>query len=197
MTFGNVLLASGGMKTLPEHDLFYNMFEYLEDWHRLHTSSTCPSRPLRERLLLHTTTRHEQQFRRVLEDLQSSAALRVVDSNSDIVNAACNAAMMSDISVMYLEDLTCYSKPVVGKVVDIDPWGSRTELKGSINLWGSEGCRLRIYMVEAGFSHANAILTKQRNRLNLENRSDLRLKLTNFKPNINSLAAAHQAHPSH
>ncbi|KAF2349713.1 Ribonuclease H-like domain [Trinorchestia longiramus] len=27
MTFGNVLLASGGMKTLPEHDLFYNMFE--------------------------------------------------------------------------------------------------------------------------------------------------------------------------
>ncbi|KAF2361250.1 hypothetical protein FHG87_007999 [Trinorchestia longiramus] len=89
------------------------------------------------------------------------------------------------------------SKTGVGKVVDIDPWGSRTELKGSINLWGSEGGRLRIYMVEAGFSHANAILTKQRNRLNLENRGDLRLNLTNFKPNINSLAAAHQAHPSH
>ena len=53
------------------------------------------------------------------------------------------------------------------------------------------------YMVEAGFSHANAILTKQRNRLNLENRGDLRLKLTNFTPNINSLAAAHQVHPSH
>lgn len=53
------------------------------------------------------------------------------------------------------------------------------------------------YMVEAGFSHANAILTKQRNRLNLQTRGDLRLKLTNFKPNINSLAAAHQAHPSH
>ncbi|KAF2363495.1 hypothetical protein FHG87_005747 [Trinorchestia longiramus] len=85
----------------------------------------------------------------------------------------------------------------VGKVVDIDPWVSRAELKGSINLWGSEGGRLRIYMVEAGFSNANAILTKQRNRLNLENRDDLRLKLTNFKPNINSLAAAHQAHPSH
>ncbi|KAF2346150.1 hypothetical protein FHG87_023095 [Trinorchestia longiramus] len=51
--------------------------------------------------------------------------------------------------------------------------------------------------VRAGFSHANAIITKQRNRLNLENRGDLRLKLTNFKPNINSLAAAHQAHPSH
>ncbi|KAF2358935.1 Ribonuclease H-like domain [Trinorchestia longiramus] len=53
------------------------------------------------------------------------------------------------------------------------------------------------FMVEAGFSHANAILTKQRNRLNLENRGDLRLKLTNFKPNINSVAAAHQVHPSH
>ncbi|KAF2345365.1 hypothetical protein FHG87_023879 [Trinorchestia longiramus] len=88
-------------------------------------------------------------------------------------------------------------KSGVSKVVDIDPWGSRTELKGSINLWGSEGGRLRTYMVEAGFSHANAILTKQRNRLNLENRGDLRLKLTNFKPNINSLATAHQAHPSH
>ncbi|KAF2362396.1 hypothetical protein FHG87_006849 [Trinorchestia longiramus] len=88
-------------------------------------------------------------------------------------------------------------KAGVGKVVDIDPWGSRTELKGSINLWGSEGGRLRIYMVEAGFSHANAILTKQRNRLNFKNRGDLRLKLTNFKPNINSLAAAHQGHPSH
>ncbi|KAF2349564.1 hypothetical protein FHG87_019680 [Trinorchestia longiramus] len=85
----------------------------------------------------------------------------------------------------------------VGKVVDIDLWGLRTELKGSINLWGSEGGRLRIYTVEAGFSHANAILKKQRNRLNLENRGDLRLMLTKFKPNINSLAAAHQAHPSH
>lgn len=53
------------------------------------------------------------------------------------------------------------------------------------------------YMVEAGFSHANTILTKQRNRLNLENRGDLRLKLTNFQPNINSLAAAHQPQPSH
>ncbi|XP_023222959.1 SCAN domain-containing protein 3-like [Centruroides sculpturatus] len=48
------------------------------------------------------------------------------------------------------------------------------------------------YVVEAGFSHANAILTKQRNRLNLENRGDLRLKLTNFQPNINNLAASLQ-----
>ncbi|KRZ00255.1 SCAN domain-containing protein 3 [Trichinella zimbabwensis] len=53
------------------------------------------------------------------------------------------------------------------------------------------------YLVEAGFSHANAILSKQRNRLNEEMRDDLRMKLTNFQPNINALAAAHQTHPSH
>ncbi|KRX25624.1 SCAN domain-containing protein 3 [Trichinella nelsoni] len=53
------------------------------------------------------------------------------------------------------------------------------------------------YLVEAGFSHVNAILSKQRNRLNLEMRGDLRLKLTTFQSNINALAAAHQTHPSH
>ena len=53
------------------------------------------------------------------------------------------------------------------------------------------------YMVEAGFSHANAVLTKQRNRLSLEERGDLRLKLTNLQPNISILVEAHQAHPSH
>ncbi|KAF2346341.1 Ribosomal protein L2 C-terminal [Trinorchestia longiramus] len=55
----------------------------------------------------------------------------------------------------------------------------------------------RTGLLRAGFSHANAIIKKQRNRLNLENRGDLRLMLTNFKQNINSLAAAHQTHPSH
>ncbi|KRZ48612.1 SCAN domain-containing protein 3 [Trichinella nativa] len=54
-----------------------------------------------------------------------------------------------------------------------------------------------LYMVEAGVSHVNAILIKQRNRLNLEMLGDLRLKLTNFQPNINALAAAHLTHPSH
>ena len=53
------------------------------------------------------------------------------------------------------------------------------------------------YMVEAGFSHANSILTKERNRINLEERGDLRLKLTNIQPNISELACTHQAHPSH
>ena len=53
------------------------------------------------------------------------------------------------------------------------------------------------YMVEAGFSHANAVLTKQRNRLSLEERGDLRLKLTNLQPNISIFVEAHEAHPSH
>lgn len=53
------------------------------------------------------------------------------------------------------------------------------------------------YMVEAGFSHVNSILTKYRNKLNVEFRGDLRLKLTNLEPNITNLAKKHQAHPSH
>ncbi|XP_066971766.1 SCAN domain-containing protein 3-like [Macrobrachium rosenbergii] len=53
------------------------------------------------------------------------------------------------------------------------------------------------YIFEAGFSHANAVLTKQRSRLSLEERGDLRLKLTNLQPNISILVESHQAHPSH
>ena len=53
------------------------------------------------------------------------------------------------------------------------------------------------YLVETGFSHANALLTKERNNLNLEERGDLRLKLTNLTPNINAISKRHQAHPSH
>ncbi|KRX69463.1 hypothetical protein T06_7696 [Trichinella sp. T6] len=63
----------------------------------------------------------------------------------------------------------------VAKMVNIDPLGSMGLSKGSII----------------------AILSKQRNRLNLEMRGDLRLKLTNFQPNINALVTAHQTHPSH
>lgn len=53
------------------------------------------------------------------------------------------------------------------------------------------------YMVEVGFSHLNSILTKQRNRLNVQTCGDLRLKLTNFEPNIKALAASHQGQSSH
>ena len=51
------------------------------------------------------------------------------------------------------------------------------------------------YMVVDGLSHVNAILTKQRNKLNPQNRSDLPLNLTNFQWNINNLVTAHRAHP--
>ena len=53
------------------------------------------------------------------------------------------------------------------------------------------------YMVEAGFGHANSILTKERNRINLEERGDLRLKLINIQPNISTLDCTHQALSSH
>jgi len=53
------------------------------------------------------------------------------------------------------------------------------------------------YMVEVGFSHVNSIFTKNRNKFNVELRGDLRLKLTNFEPNIGNLSKKHQAHPSH
>ena len=52
-------------------------------------------------------------------------------------------------------------------------------------------------MVKADFSYMNTILTKHRNRLCLQNRGDFRQNLTNFQPNIDNLAAVHQAHPSH
>ena len=53
---------------------------------------------------------------------------------------------------------------------------------------------LSSFLVEAGFSHTNAALTKQRNRLNQEEQDDLQLKLTNLQPNINALSDAYQTH---
>ena len=53
------------------------------------------------------------------------------------------------------------------------------------------------FMVQAGFSHANSILIKYRNKLIVEFRGDLRLKLSNFEANILNLAKKHQAHQFH
>ena len=50
------------------------------------------------------------------------------------------------------------------------------------------------YLVEKGFS---AVSTKQRNKLNITGCGDLRLLLTNLHPDVDSLIATHQAHPSH
>jgi len=51
------------------------------------------------------------------------------------------------------------------------------------------------YMVEADFNHVNTILSKQRNRLNREERGDLKLKLTNIQLDTKALVRKHQAHP--
>lgn len=44
------------------------------------------------------------------------------------------------------------------------------------------------YMVEAAFSHVAALLSKQRNRLDIVKRGDIRLKLTNITPRVQQLA---------
>ena len=53
------------------------------------------------------------------------------------------------------------------------------------------------YLVEAGFSAVNEIVTKKRNSLNLSDRGDLRLKLTGLQPNLKKLVDRHQAQGSH
>lgn len=53
------------------------------------------------------------------------------------------------------------------------------------------------YLVERGFSAITNLITKNRNRLNIENRGDLRLFLTKMTPDIQKLISSHQVHPSH
>ena len=53
------------------------------------------------------------------------------------------------------------------------------------------------YLVERGFSAVSRLLTKQRNKLNITERGDLGLLLINLHPDVDSLIAMHQAHPSH
>ena len=53
------------------------------------------------------------------------------------------------------------------------------------------------YMVEAVFCHIDDLLTKQRSKLDMGERGDLRLILTYLQPNIHTLIQDHQLHPSH
>ncbi|KMQ94883.1 zinc finger protein [Lasius niger] len=53
------------------------------------------------------------------------------------------------------------------------------------------------YLVERGFNAVTNLLTKKRNRLQIVDRGDLRMLLTNIEPNIKKLVAAHQAHLFH
>jgi hypothetical protein len=53
------------------------------------------------------------------------------------------------------------------------------------------------YLVEHDFSVVVRLLSKQRNRLQITHRGDLRLLLTEIKPDIGKLTSLHQVHPSH
>ena len=53
------------------------------------------------------------------------------------------------------------------------------------------------YLVERGFSAVAQLLGKQRQKLCITKRGDLRVFLSNIKPDIEKLVSAHQAHPSH
>ena len=53
------------------------------------------------------------------------------------------------------------------------------------------------YLVERGFSAVAQLLSKQRNRLQITERGDLRLRLSDFQPDVEKLISLHQAHPSH
>ena len=53
------------------------------------------------------------------------------------------------------------------------------------------------YLVEMGSSIVSRLFTKQRNKLNITKRGDLRLLLINLDPDVDSLIAMQQAHPSH
>jgi hypothetical protein len=53
------------------------------------------------------------------------------------------------------------------------------------------------YLVECGFSAVVQLCSKQRNRLQISERGDLRLLLSDIKPDVEKLVSLHQAHPSH
>ena len=53
------------------------------------------------------------------------------------------------------------------------------------------------YLVECGISAVAQLLSEQRNRLQLTERGDLRLLLSDFQPDVEKLISLHKAHPSH
>ena len=53
------------------------------------------------------------------------------------------------------------------------------------------------YLVEKGFSSVSQLLRKQRLRLDIVNRGDLRLNLTNIQPDLEKIVSRHQVHPAH
>ncbi|KAF2349143.1 hypothetical protein FHG87_020100 [Trinorchestia longiramus] len=53
------------------------------------------------------------------------------------------------------------------------------------------------YMAGRGFGAVTQLLSKQRNRIQIVQRGDLRLILSSIEPRIHELVKKHQAHPSH
>jgi hypothetical protein len=53
------------------------------------------------------------------------------------------------------------------------------------------------YLVEHGFSVVMELLSEQRNRLQITQRGDLKLLLSDIKPDIGKLVSLHRARPSH
>ena len=53
------------------------------------------------------------------------------------------------------------------------------------------------YLAEKGFSSVSKLLGKQRLRLDIVNRGDLRLNLTNNQPDPEKIVSHHQVHPAH
>ena len=53
------------------------------------------------------------------------------------------------------------------------------------------------YLVERGFSAVSQLLGKQRQSLDIVNRGDLRLNLTNIEPDMEKILSQRQIHPSH
>ena len=67
------------------------------------------------------------------------------------------------------------------------------------NLWKVAKLPVLAYLVERGFSAVVQLLTKERNRLDISQCGDLRLLLTDMKPDVKSIIDEHhsQVHPSH
>ena len=53
------------------------------------------------------------------------------------------------------------------------------------------------YLVERGFSAVSQLLGKQRLKMDIVDRGDLRMNLTNIEPDLEKIVSRHQAHPAH
>ena len=53
------------------------------------------------------------------------------------------------------------------------------------------------YLVEKGFSAVSQLLGKQRQKIDIVHRGDLRLNLTNIEPDLDKIISRHQIHPAH